>query len=179
VDSAFKFSWFGLMYLNCRAGLAIEEDWVKELTRRLHDAPFGPGDGTAMYMLKELTISGDICLSKSEIEQLFSAALTNPTIAPHIRGDAYSWLADYYVLRARDLQAARLTLERARAITPYNPGILLQLAQLAYLEGQHDEAKNLLDAVQKLPLRHSDKELLSTLHFCLSDSRAEKACKGR
>lgn len=176
LDPAFKLGWLGLLHLNCRAGLEAEQSWVDGLAHRLHGTPFGPGDSTTMYTLKEMSISGDLCLKRSEIEQLFSAALANPTAATYVRGDIYSWLADYFVLRARDLPAARIALDRAQTITPYNPGIRLKLAQLAYLEGRRDEAMRQLDGVQKLPLKRSERALLSELHYCLRNSQVGKSC---
>lgn len=179
LDPAFKFGWLGLMYLNCRAGMSVEQRWVRELAHRLRHTPFGPGDATVLFMLREISVSGGLCLGRAEVEQLFLAALANPSAATHLRADMHSWLADYYVLRVRDLQAAGEALERARTITPYNPSILLQQAQLAYLDGRRDEAGHLLDLTQKLPLRQADKALLSDLRYCLDADPADKACARR
>ena len=179
LDPAFKFGWLGLMYLNCRAGLQVEQRWVEELAQRLRHTPFGPGDATALFMLKELSVSGGLCLGRAEVERLFLAAQSNPSTASHLQADMLSWLADYYVLRARDLPAAREALARARTIAPYNPGILLQLAQLAYLEGRRDEAGRLLDVVQMLPLKQVERALLSELRYCLGAQAADRACAGR
>ncbi len=179
LDPAFKFGWLGLMYLNCRAGLGVEQRWVDELAHRLRHTPFGPADATALLMLKALTVSGRLCLDRGGIEQLFEAAVANPTAADHLRADMQSWLADYYALHARDLRAAEVALERARAITPYNPVILLQQVQLDYLQGRRDEAGRLLDIVEKLPLRQAQKALASDLRYCLGTKSGDMACTAR
>ncbi|MEZ5615220.1 MAG: tetratricopeptide repeat protein [Rhodocyclaceae bacterium] len=179
IDGNFKLGWLGLIYLNCRAGMAAEPAWIDELARRLRNAPFGPGDSGVLLALKEMAISGSICLKRKDVEFLFSSALANPTAATHSRTDLHSWLADYFVLGARDPAAARIELDRALAIAPYNSGNLLKLAQLAILQGRGEEARNMLHRVEKLPLKRADRELLAELRRCLANGSAGPACVGK
>jgi hypothetical protein len=176
LDPGFKLGWLGLMHLACRAGLEREPTWIVELARRLRDAPFGPGDSGVLLTLKEMSIAGNLCLSRKDIEQLFAAALANPTAATHSRAELHSWLADYLVLRERDLPAAQAELDRALAIAPYNSSNLLKLGQLAILNGRLADARRTLDTVEKLPLKRSESELLSGLRRCLDYSQAGTAC---
>jgi tetratricopeptide (TPR) repeat protein len=179
IDGNFKLGWLGLIYLNCRAGLTAEPAWIEELARRLRRAPFGPGDSGVLLALKEMSISGNICLKRKDVESLFSAVLANPSTALHSRIDLHSWLADYLVLGARDLAAAQAELDRALAINPYNPGNLLKLAQLAILQGRREEARNTLHRAEKLPLKRADRELLAELRRCLANDSAGAACVGK
>ncbi len=110
---------------------------------------------------------------------MFSAALANPTTASHIRVDLHSWQADYLVLRARDLAAARAELDRALAIAPYNSGNLLKLAQLAIVQGRREEARKTLHQVEKLPLQRADRVLLAELRRCLDNGSAGATCVGK
>lgn len=175
----FKLGWLGLIYLNCRAGILAETGWIAELGRRLRNAPFGPGDSGALLQLKDLSISGTLCLKRAEVEQLFAAALDNPTAAPHHLVDMHSWLADYLVLSARDLPAAQIALERALALAPYNSGNRLKRAQLAILLGRRAETLEILAEVEKLPLKRAERELMAELRRCLDSTQAGVACAGR
>lgn len=176
VDPSFKQGLVGMMYLSCRAKKIIEQSWVEELVQRLHSTPFAPGDSNVLLALKDLAISEKLCLQRHDIEQFFSAALTNPTTAPHTQADLHSWLADYLVLRERDLPAAQIELDRALAIAPYNPGNLLKRAELAILQGNLGQAAGLLNRAQKLPLTFSENERLSKLGPCIDKRQVGTTC---
>lgn len=178
-NPGFKLGWLGLIYLNCRAGIPAETGWIAELDRRLRNTPFGPGDSGVLLQLKDLSISGTLCLNRADVEQLFAAALDNPTAAPHHRVDMHSWLADYLVLGARDLPAAQIALERALALAPYNSGNRLKRAQLAILLGRQAEALEILAKVEKLPLKRAERELMAELRRCLDSTQAGVACVGK
>lgn len=178
-NPGFKLGWLGLIYLNCRAGIPAETGWIAELARRLRNTPFGPGDSGVLLQLKDLSISGTLCLNRADVEQLFAAALDNPTAAPHHLVDMHSWLADYLVLGARDLPAAQIALERALAIAPYNSGNRLKRAQLAILLGRRAEALEILAKVEKLPLKRAERELMAELRRCLDSTQAGVACVGK
>jgi len=179
LNPGFKLGLLGLIYLNCRAGIPAETGWVAELARRLRNTPFGPGDSGVLLQLKDLSISGTLCLKRADVEQLFVAALDNPTAAPHHRVDMHSWLADYLVLGARDLPAAQIALERALALAPYNSGNRLKRAQLAILLGRRAEALEILAKVEKLPLKRAERELMAELRRCLDSTQAGVACVGK
>ncbi|MBI4989023.1 MAG: pilus assembly protein PilF [Rhodocyclales bacterium] len=176
LDPAFKYGLLGLVHLYCKAGQEVEQAWIGELARRLRDTPFGPGDITVMHALKNMSISGELCLKRGEVERLFQAAQANTTAATYTRADLHSWLADYLVLHERDLPAAQVELDRALALAPYNPGNLLKQAQLAILRGRLVDARGMLDRVEKLPLKRSEKEMLSGLRRCLANNQTGTAC---
>jgi tetratricopeptide (TPR) repeat protein len=179
LNPGFKLGWLGLIYLNCRAGIPAETGWIAELAHRLRNTPFGPGDSGVLLVLKDHSISGTLCLKRADVEQLFAAALDNPTAAPHHRVDMHSWLADYLVLGVRDLPAAQIALERALAIAPYNSGNRLKRAQMAILLGRPAEALEMLASVEKLPLKRAERELMAELRRCLDSKQAGVACAGK
>lgn len=179
LDPGFKLGLLGLLHLRCLAGKEAETAQIEELARRMEATPFGPGDRTMMYSLKEMAISGTLCLERADIERLFAAARANPTASPHVRAMLHSWLADYLTLRARDLPAARAELERSLAIAPYNPSNRLKLAQLAYLQGQRGDALRMLDELRNAPLTLAEKETLSGLRACLEGRDPSVKCIGR
>jgi protein O-mannosyl-transferase len=178
LDPGFKPGWLGLIYLNCRAGLQAEQTWLDELSRRLQATAFGPGDSTFLLSLKEMSISGTLCLDRKDVERLFASALANPSVALHVRADLHSWLADYLVLRERDLAAAQVELGRALEFAPYNSGNRLKQAQLDILLGRPADALGILEDLEKVPLKRADRERLSELRRCL-DNKAGVKCVGK
>lgn len=176
LDPTFKYGLLGLMHLNCKAGQEVEPAWIGELARRMRDTPFGPADITVMHALKDMSLSGELCLKRGEVERLFQAAQANTTAATYTRADLHSWLADYLVLHEHDLLAAQVELDRALVLAPYNPGNLLKQAQLAILYGRLVDARRMLDRVDKLPLKRSDRETLTGLRRCLARDQTGTAC---
>jgi len=176
LDPAFKLGWLGLLYLNCRAGLGVEPAWIEAFARALGSPPFGPGDSTALLSLKDLALSHDSCIGRGMVERLFGAAHANPSVPLHARADLHAWLADYLVLRARDLPAARAELDRALALAPYNPGNRLRLVQLDLLQGRFGDAALHLADVEKLPLKRSEGRMLAALRACLDNRATGASC---
>lgn len=179
LDQSFKLGWLGLIYLNCRAGKAAEAAWIEALKSRLQGTPFGPGDQSMMYSLKEMAIAGTLCLVQSDIESLFAGARANPSVTPSVRAKLHSWLADYLVLGARDPAAARAELEQSLAIDPYNPSNRLKHAQLLFLLGEHAETRNKLGELRAAALNPVERETLSQLHTCLEAAKPSAACIAR
>jgi hypothetical protein len=159
-------------------GVPVEAAWINELASRLHDSPFGPGDRNVLYSVKEMSIAGTLCLSRADAERLFDAASTNATTAPYVRSLLYSWLADYLTLVAHDLPAAQYELDKSLAIAPGNSSNHFKRAQLAYLQGRHDEARTMLDAIQDTGLLRSERETKAMLLECLGSGGTTK-CIGK
>lgn len=179
LDPSLKPGLVGLIHLDCRAGLPVEPAQVDELARRLQETPFAPGDSTMMYVVKEMTIAGSLCLARPEVERLFAAARANPAVSPPVRSLLHSWLADYLTLGARDLPAAVIELERALAITPHKPSDRLKRAQLDFLLGRFAEATRRLDELRDASLARSDREILAELRACLASDNPSAQCAGR
>lgn len=176
LDPGFKLGWLGLTHLNCRAGKPAEAAWKQALVRRLRETPFGPGDQSLMFSLKEMAIAGTLCLDRVDIESLFGAARANPTVTPPVRAKLHSWLADYLALGARDPVAARVELDQSLAIAPYNPSNRLKRAQLAFLLGEHAEVRRRLDELREARLSTAERETLSQLRTCLDGPNPSAAC---
>lgn len=144
LDPNFKLGWLGLIHLNCKAGMDVGRAEIDELSRRLQETPFAPGDKNVLYSLKEMSIAGSLCLTRGEIDELFAAALANRLVSPWVRSTLHSWHADYLWLRERDLLAARVALGQSLALVPTNVSNRLKWAQLQYLSGEYEPARNLL-----------------------------------
>lgn len=167
-DPGFKLGWLGLIHLDCLAGETVDRGAIGELSRRLRETPFAPGDRTLLDGVKAMAIAGTLCLDRADVEALFSSALGNPTAAGHVRAVLHSWLADYLALGARDLPAAERELDRSLALAPYNPSNRLKRAQLAFLQGRRGEAHDILNALRGAPLSRSERGTLARLLDCLN-----------
>lgn len=144
LDPDSKLGWLGLIHLDCRAGLPVRRAETDELSRRLREKPFAPGDRNVLYGLKEMSIAGSICLSRPEMDGLFAAALANPGVSPGVGAMLHSWHADYLWLQAHDLAAARAALSLSLTLNPANPSNRLKWAQLIFISGQREQARQLL-----------------------------------
>jgi len=178
LDGNFKTSWLVLIHLDCRAGLGGDPAMVAELAWRLKETPFGPGDSTILYALKEMSIDGSLCLARPEVERLFAAAQANPRVGSHPRMLMHSWLADYFALKARDLPAAEAEIDRALAISPHNPSNRLKRAQMDFLQGRYKEAAGRLDGLRDSALVSDERKTMAQLQACLASDNPAKGCAG-
>jgi hypothetical protein len=148
LDPNLKMNWLGLIHLNCMAGMPAKPADVDELSRRMRETPFAPGDTGVLFNMKEMSIAGSVCLSRSEMDGVFASALANPGVSPGIQAILHSWHADYLWLHEHDLAAARRALGRSLALNPSNPSNRLKWAQLLMLSGEIAQARQLLETLR-------------------------------
>lgn len=163
LDPAFKLGWLALIHLNCGAGLPVERAEFDELSRRLRETPFAPGDRTVLYGIKEMSIFDSICLARPDVDSLFAAALANPGVSPGIQAMLLSWHADYLWLRAHDLAAARGALMQSLKLNPANPSNRLKWAQLLWIAGEREPARQLLLELRELNFSTDERNTLNEL----------------
>lgn len=175
LDKSFKLSWLGLVHLNCMTGQKVEAAWTEELAHRLQFTPFAPGDASVLYSLKEMAIAGTLCLTRQDMQALFNAALSNNAASHHVRAKLYSWLADYLLLRERDLPAAQHALGQSLILAPANASNRLKWAQLLFLLGQEKEALQWLNALNNESLTRSEQKTRKNLLDCLASE--SKGCR--
>ena len=157
----------------------MAREWIDELARRLQETSFAPGDSTAMYALKEMEVAGSQCLARQDVERLFAAARSNPTVSLHVRSLLHSWLADYLALGVRDLPAAEIELDRALAIAPRNPSNRFKRAQLDFLQGRYATAAKRLNELHDAPLVRSERETMALLRACLESGEPASKCAAK
>lgn len=163
LDPAFKMGWLGMMHLSCQAGQQPEKAWVSELVHRLQFTPFAPGDRTVLYSLKEMSIAGTVCLGRADVNGLFAAALTNPVVSPGVAAMLHSWHADYLWLHEKDMPAARGALEQSLKLNPVNPSNRLKWAQLLYMDGERESARQLFLALKDQNISTEERKTLTEL----------------
>jgi len=169
LDPNYKMGSLSLIYLACKVGKPPNPDHFAELTRRLQSTLFAPGDRNVLYLSKEMANNGTLCLNREQIDGLFGAAITNPTVTAHVRAILFSWYADYLWLSAKDMAAARNALSKSLAISPTNPSNRLKWAQLLYISGEHKGAVQVLLELKESNLSSEERgtrnELLSSLNI--------------
>lgn len=163
LDPSFKFGLLGLAHLDCLAKRPPDRNEIAEMSRRLRETPFAPGDHALLHGLKEMSIAGTICLERPDIEAIFAAARENPKVTPQVRAKLHSWLADYLVLVARDLPAAATELDRSLSIVPHNDSNRLKRAQLFLLSGEREAAEKLLIALRGKRFATEEQKTLDNL----------------
>ncbi|WP_411879205.1 pilus assembly protein PilF [Polaromonas sp. YR568] len=163
VDPDFKMSLLGLIQLDCKAKKTLDRAAFDELSRRLHQARFAPGDRSVLYSLKLMAIEGTACMSRPEVDGLFTSAIANPGVSPYVQAILHSWHADYLWLHERDLAAARRALEQSLALSPGNPSNRLKWAQLVLISGEREQAMRLLRDLQGENLSADERQTLNEL----------------
>lgn len=163
LDPAFKLGWMALIHLNCQAGLPVERAEFDELSRRLRETPFAPADRTVLYGLKEMSISDSICLTRPDVDSLFTAALANPGVSPGVQAMLLSWHADYLWLGVHDLAAARGALMQSLKLNPADRSNRLKWAQLLLLAGEQEPARQLLLELRELNFSADERNTINEL----------------
>jgi hypothetical protein len=175
LSPTFKLGWLGMIHLNCQVKKPPKKVWINELSNRLHHTTFEVSDRNLLYNVKEMSIVGTLCLSRNEIERLFAAAINNSTTANYVKAILYSWLADYMMLAAHDLPAAQSKLNKSLAIEPNSPSNLLKWSQLAFLQGNYEEALKVINRIKDMTLTRSEKGTLQSLVNCI-DNNEDTLC---
>lgn len=163
LDPNLKMSWLGLIHLDCQAGMPAKRADIDELSRRLREAPFAPGDTGVLYNLKEMSIAGSVCLARSEMDGVFAAALANPGVSPGVQAILHSWHADYLWLHEHDIVAARSALGQSLTLNPSSPSNRLKWAQLLLISGERVEARKLLQALSSQYFSADERKTLDEL----------------
>lgn len=158
IDATFKQSWLSLIELNCHAGVPFERRWLDELVRRLQRTPFGPGDRNVLYRVKERAIAGSSCLNRADVDGLFIAALSNPSVSAGVAAILNSWYSDYLWLSANDLAGAKSALAKSLSLVPSNSSNQLKWAQLLLISGEIEMAKALLISLPVNALSRAERQ---------------------
>jgi hypothetical protein len=162
-DPDFKMSLLGLIELDCKAKKTVARAEFDELSRRLRETRFAPGDRGVLYSLKIMAVAGTACLNRTEVDGLFASALANPGVSPAVQAFLHSWHADYLWLHERDGAAARAALGQSLALNPGNPSNRLKWAQLLFISGEQAQARTLLLALRGENLSAEERQTLNEL----------------
>jgi hypothetical protein len=162
-DAHFKSAALGLIQLNCQVSDHAGSAEVDNLAQRLTNTPFAPGDRNILYSIKEMMNAGTLCLTRAEVDSLFSAALSNTTVSTGVAALLHSWHADYLWLNQHDMAAARGALARSLNLNAGNLSNQLKWAQLLFIAGEGAAAGNVLLALNRENLSMEERKTLDEL----------------
>lgn len=163
LDAHHKIALLEILALDCKAGLGINQKALQDLTYRLRATQFAPADRNILYQAKESAIAGPRCLNREQMTELFRAGLANPQVTPFVQAMLHSWLADYLWLSERDLAGAKAALARSLALNPGQASNRLKWAQLLWIGGERQGARQLLLALRSERLTREERETLEQL----------------
>lgn len=163
IDPTAKMPFLAKIKLLCTARQTIPPLLIDTLAERLHGTPFAPGDRSVLYAVKEMAIRGTLCLTRRDVDRLFSSALSNPSTHPWTQSFIHSWHADYLWLSEHDMAAARLALETALSLNPTSASNRLKWAQLMLLSHEEFAARTLLIELKKERFSPEEKKTLEAL----------------
>lgn len=173
-DKSFKLGYFGLLSLDCSAFKRVDPRIVDELARNLHVFPFTPEDRNLMGAISTQSIAGNFCLTREQTEKIFSAALLNPRTPSVAKVRLYMWLADYLWLSEKDLPSAKIAVGKALDLEPMDPTNRFKWAQLVFISGEKQEARQLLEELRQESFTPEQKKAFNELLISLDGSTAQK-----
>lgn len=146
---------FGLIVINSRNNLDVEEAWIRSLAKRLKNYPFTAGSQNALMNL-EKCVSAKICSVPTQMmETLFQAALDNSTLHGKARsGVLFAW-SDFLFELKRDGDAAAIAAYDAVKTSPTYPEFRVTLIKFLIDMNRYAEAR-----AQIADMRHIDTMLV-------------------
>ncbi len=144
LDRDYKMGLLGMLVLDCGMSQTVDRGALDELALRFKERLILQEDTSILSAIVEMSGAGLSCLTRSDIDRLFAAFVSNPGVSQEKKMVMYSLHADYLWLNAKDLPAARAALRRALEIAPRNPSLRLKWAQLDFIAGEKGEARTLL-----------------------------------
>jgi protein O-mannosyl-transferase len=163
LDKNQKLSWLGNIALNCDARQPVNDELLKQLSWRLENTPFAPGDRNVLYFLKELAVAGRLCLAREQVENLFSSAYRNKSVSVSVVAMLHSWHADYLWLTQSDMSSAVSYLQNSLKLNPSSESTRLKLLQLYFIENQFDAFDSELASLKPERLSRDERRLLDEM----------------
>lgn len=133
VDPTFKLAPLSLIIWACASDRTVEEPWVNDLVLRLASTPFGPQDRDLPLLILRPLVAMPKCLKREDALRLFTASGTNPNVENSVNARFLEAAADYELLVSMSAQSARLFLQRAVILTPYDKALFQKSNSLSVL----------------------------------------------
>ena len=141
---------FGLIALNARHGLPLEESWVEVLVHRLESKPISPNTINSLERLSKCVTEGPCAGAADAAEKLFAAALKNPTLNGLGRPDLMFAWGDVKSTALHDSDGAVALERQAAALAPDDIGEQLNLATGLVNAGRKKEALQAIEQSRKM-----------------------------
>lgn len=145
---------FGLIGLNAKHAMPIEETWEHALAGRLERYPFAPSTGNSIVSLEKCVTGGNCKLPPETMEALIQAALRNPTLQGQAKAQVLFAWSNFLFRIKKDRDAAAKAAYEAAAAFPKDLEFQITLITMLINMGKTNEAKiqiertRLLDKMQ-------------------------------
>lgn len=135
---------FGLIVMDSKRGVAVEESWVRALAGRLLKYPFSANSGNSLSALEGCVSSGYCKLPPDNMATLMQAALHNPSLQGKARAQAlFAWSNFLFRVKHQLDESARAAYQAMEA-TPYDMDNQINLITMLI------NCQKLLDAQQQI-----------------------------
>ena len=163
LDPTYKLGLVGMLQLDCLSGRPARIAVVDELKARLSENKWIPLDRTAVHGIAEMSNTGTLCLDRTQVDELFSAALSNKSASIEDRSVIYSEYAAYLWLGQKDYAAARDVLVRATRENINDALSRFNLLQLYRLLGDRDGVLSLHRDLEGKNLNRRDRRYFQSI----------------
>lgn len=144
LDRDYKMGLFGIVVLGCGASQIVDQPAFDELRRRFNEQLILSEDTSILMAIVEMSREGHICLTRSNIDNLFESFQANKKVDLDTKRNMHALHADYLWLNAKDMAGARSALSKALELSPHDASLRLKWAQLDFIAGENDQARRLL-----------------------------------
>lgn len=169
-------AWLGLLHLSCLTGRTPEARWIEQMEVSLRNGPIGSSERNLLRALAGMSVAGMLCMSREEVERLYGSVIGNQAASASAIALAHAALADYLIFYAHDFSTAERELKAALGLMPGVPRYTLRMAELAFIMGQNEKARMLLNDVRESGLKAEEKAFMSLLRICLGSGQDAAKC---
>ncbi len=141
---------FGLIVLNSKHQLSIEESWVHALASRIESQPFSPNTANALASLEKCMITSDCSLSPDIMEALLHAALRNSTLQGRYKAQVLFAWSDFLFKVKKQPDAAVAQAYRAVDVNHQDLDNQIALINLLINMGKPIEAQTRISQTRQL-----------------------------
>ena len=160
LDPTYKLGLIGMLQLDCLSSKSARVEIFDELKSRLANGKWIPFDRTVMHGIAEMANEGTICLSREQVDELFTVALGNSFTSPEDRSVVRSDHVLYLWMGQKDHLAARDVLTKAIADNEGDVLNRINLLQLFRMQGDRNGVLTLLADLQGRRLSRQDRALI-------------------
>ena len=141
---------FGLIVLNSKHRLPLEESWVPTLAGRIESHPFSPYTGNSLASLEKCMSIADCPVSPEIMETLIQAALRNPTLQGNAKAQVLFAWSDFLFKVKNQPDAAAAEAYRAVAANPQDLDNQITLIIMLINLGKPTEAQTRINQTRQL-----------------------------
>lgn len=157
LDPGFKLGLVGMLQLDCLSEKTSNKQTLEELNRR-----FGSGvnrvlDRTALSGIARMVNEQTICLSRDQVDQLFSSTLSNPNVHGFKRARILTVYAHYLWLAQNDYPAAMAALNQAYELDMDDTMNRLNAIQLSRVLGDKEGILRILESLDEKKMSQRDR----------------------